>query len=682
VTIGPAPPARDPAHRSHVETLRAITTTPLARQALLLFLLLLVLVYPCVEVDGGRLDAVANAGVYVVLALGLNIVVGFAGLLDLGYAAFFAIGAYTYGILSSTQLSPLWSSAWQPLAWAGQVTRISQGSGLPPVVQLNFSFWLMLPVCALVAAGFGLLFGVPTLRLSGDYLAIVTLGFGEIVPVVIRQTPRLTNGAQGLVGVNSPTLFGYTFGIDVAPYYYLIVAAALLVITVSYRLKHARIGRAWLAVREDQLAAECMGVSSVRVKLLAFALGAGFAGMVGEIYVAKLATASPTFFEFPTSVAVLSMVVLGGMASIPGVLAGALILSLMQSFGLLYLTAGINWLGHGMRIPFLEHFDLVRSIQLIYGLALVLMMMFRRQGLWPALPRSRNLREDEVRITPQHPLTVGAIPGTPEGSRRCHPSDRLLLQAKQLEKRFGGVLAVNGINLGVHEGEIVSVIGPNGSGKTTLFSLLTGVLPPDKGSVTLNGRDITGLPPHRITALGMARTFQNIRVFPMMSVLDNVLVGQYCRTTADAIGIILQLPYVRQEERRAQAVSLEAMATFGNRLIPRADLAAGSLSYANRRRLEIARALATRPQLLLLDEPTAGMNPAETLELMEQFRALRDTGVTILLIEHKLNVVNQISDRVVVLDHGVVIAEGAPEDVYHEDAVMAAYLGRAVPSPS
>jgi branched-chain amino acid transport system permease protein len=636
----------------------------------------LVLAYPRIEIDGGRLDAVANAGVYVVLALGLNIVVGFAGLLDLGYAAFFAIGAYTYGILSSTQLSPAWTSAWQPLVWAGQVTRVAQGSGLPDVVQFNFSFWLMLPVCGLVAAAFGLLFGVPTLRLSGDYVAIVTLGFGEIVPVVIRQASGLTNGAQGLVGVNSPTLFGYSFGTNVRPYYYLIVAAALMVIWVSDRLKHSRIGRGWQAIREDQLAAECMGVSAVKVKLLAFALGAGFAGIVGEVYVAKLGTASPTFFEFPTSVAVLSMVVLGGMASIPGVLVGAIILSVMQSFGLLSITEGINWLGATAHIPFLEHFDLVQSIQLIYGLVLVLMMMFRRQGLWPVYPRTRNLREDEIRVTPQRIAVAAPASGRPQHSSPSGASARPLLQVLELEKHFGGVAAVTGVSLSVHAGEIVGIIGPNGSGKTTLFNLLTGILRPDRGSVMLSGDDITGLPSHRIAELGIARTFQNIRVFSTMTVLDNVLVSQHCRTRADAIAITLHLPSVRREERRAKEVALQTIARFGIRLMPRLDLAAGSLSYANRRRLEIARALATQPQLLLLDEPTAGMNPAETLELMDQIRALRDTGLTVLLIEHKLNVVNQISDRVLVLDHGAVIAEGTPQAVYNNAEVLAAYLGR------
>jgi branched-chain amino acid transport system permease protein len=173
----------------------------------------------------------------------------------------------------------------------------------------------------------------------------------------------------------------------------------------------------------------------------------------------------------------------------------------------------------------------------------------------------------------------------------------------------------------------------------------------------------------------MARTFQNSRVFPTMTVLDNVLVGQHCRTRAKAIGIVLRLPYVRKEERAATEKALAALSMFGNRLLPRLDLAAGSLSYANRRRVEIARALATGPRILLLDEPTAGMNPAETLELMDQIRMLRESGLTIVMIEHKLKVVNQISDRVIVLDHGVVIAQGTPREIYDDEAVITAYLG-------
>ncbi len=262
-----------------------------------------------------------------------------AGLLDLGYAAFFAIGAYTYGVLSSFQLQPEWSAFWEPFAWLGLVARIP-GPADVDVVHTTLSFWLALPLAGAVAAACGIVFGAPTLRLRGDYLAIVTLGFGEIVPIVARNWTSVTNGASGLNGVAPPSLGGTSFGVDATPYYYVIVALVAALIFISIRLRDSRIGRAWMAIREDEIAAGAMGVNLVRYKLLAFAIGASFAGMTGTFYVSKLQTATPEMFGFPVSVMILVMVVLGGMGSVWGVVLGAMILQLLQSWFLPDLTSG------------------------------------------------------------------------------------------------------------------------------------------------------------------------------------------------------------------------------------------------------------------------------------------------------------------------------------------------------
>jgi branched-chain amino acid transport system permease protein len=326
--------------------------------------------FPLVVRNGGNIDAAANALAFAILALGLNVVVGFAGLLDLGYAAFFAIGAYTYGIFASGQVHPLWSAAWQPLHWLGLVSRFHV-DGVPDVVRMHFSFWLMLPGAALVAAFFGILFGAPTLRLKGDYLAIVTLGFGEIVPIVVRNTPSLTNGAMGLNGVDSPQILGFRFGVDATPFYYVAVVMIALLLFVSYRLKDSRVGRAWIAIRDDEIAAGAMGVNRTRLKLLAFAVGASFAGATGTFYVAKLQTATPEMFMFPVSVMVLVMVVLGGMGNPAGVVLGALLLQLLQSWFLEDLTQWVHTVGQWVNSPALQQVDLVQSIELIFGIILV-----------------------------------------------------------------------------------------------------------------------------------------------------------------------------------------------------------------------------------------------------------------------------------------------------------------------
>jgi branched-chain amino acid transport system permease protein len=626
------------------------------------------LLFPVLHQNDADIDSAANALAFAALALGLNIVVGFAGLLDLGYAAFFAIGAYTYGVASSWQLQPAWNSFWEPFQWLDLVSRFHAAGG--DVVHFQVSFWLMLPIAAAIAAFFGVLFGAPTLRLKGDYLAIVTLGFGEIVPIVARNIPTVTNGAMGLNGVAAPRFFGFDFGIDATPYYYVGVGLVALLILTSQRLKDSRIGRAWMAIREDEVAAMAMGVDRVRYKLLAFAIGAAFAGATGTFYVAKLQTATPEMFMFPVSVMILVMVVFGGIGSVWGVVVGALLLQILQSWFLEDLSGWLHALGRLVGIEWLQHVELVSSIELIFGLILVLMMLYRREGLIPAARRTSTLSLDEQTVQP-------ARSGLTDLVESDHGPRLPLLGITDLTVRFGGLVALQSVELSVPAHSVVAIIGPNGSGKSTLFNAITGLVPTDQGTIRFAGDEISRLRPHQVLERGVARTFQNIRLFPNLTVIENLMIGMHARLGTGPLGAVLRLSATRREEAAAREGALKILSLFGNRLLPRADHPAASLSYANRRRTEIARALAAQPKLLMLDEPTAGMNPAETLELADQIKNLNLLGLTILLIEHKLDVVAMLADKVVVLDHGEKIAEGSPAAVRRDEEVIRAYLGRS-----
>ena len=324
--------------------------TPRAQTALVFAV---ALALPFAAHNGAFTNFLADAGAFVLLALGLNIVVGFAGLLDLGYAAFFAIGSYAYAMLASPQFG------------------------------IHLPFWLLLFVASGIAAIFGILLGAPTLRLRGDYLAIVTLGFGEIVPQTFLNLSQWTGGPNGIGSLDQPVFFGYRFGFDPLPYYVMVLGLIALAVWLANNLRTSRLGRAWMAIREDELAAAHMGINTTSTKLSAFALGASFSGLAGCALASKLQLVSPDQFMFNVSVFVLAMLVLGGMGNIPGVIVGSLILSSLERFILPQTTNFMH--GIGLNV------DLTNSRFLIYGAILVMMMLFRPEGLIPSRQRKAEL---------------------------------------------------------------------------------------------------------------------------------------------------------------------------------------------------------------------------------------------------------------------------------------------------
>ena len=329
---------------------------PAVRRSLRFVPLLLLPLVPLVDHNNSHIDFLANAGAFILLALGLNIVVGFAGLLDLGYAAFFAIGSYSYAMLASQQFG------------------------------IHVPFWVMLFAASGIAAIFGILLGAPTLRLRGDYLAIVTLGFGEIVPQTFLNLSQYTNGPNGISSLDSPSLFGHRFGFSATPYFYVMLGLIVIGVLLASNLQNSRLGRAWMAIREDELAARHMGINTTAAKLSAFALGASFSGLAGVAYAAKLDLVSPDQFQFNVSVLVLSMLVLGGMGNIPGVIVGSFALSFINSFLLPQSTNLVHSIG-------LTWIDFTDYRFMLYGVILVAMMLFRPEGLIPSRQRRAELRE-------------------------------------------------------------------------------------------------------------------------------------------------------------------------------------------------------------------------------------------------------------------------------------------------
>lgn len=573
-------------------------------------------------------------GLYVMLALGLNVVAGFAGLLDLAYVAFFGIGGYIFALLSSSQFN------------------------------IHLPFLLVLPLAAFITMGFGFALGSTSMRLKGDYLAIVTLAFAQIFKLLLLNLDRpvnITGGVNGIYNLDPINLFGFKIISPVA-YSYLIWLSAIIVVLGSFRIKRSRYGRGWEAIREDELAAESMGVNTTWMKLMAFAGGAFVAGNTGALFASFQDSVFPNNFDFPQLVIVYCMVILGGLGNIVGVILGAIVLSILPEF--------------------LREYGAYRMMS--YGLILIVLMALRPQGIMGEIGflvrgRKRLERDETGVLRASTELYYDEKERPIRGERKKYSrGNRVILELRNVTQDFGGLRAVNDLSFKLFEREVLGIIGPNGSGKTTVFNLISGIYSPSSGDIVFEGSDLKGLKPHQVVKRGIARTFQNLRLFSNMTVLDNARVGQFCRTKSGPLSTLFHLPLHKREETEVEERAREVLALFGARLTGyRFDQKAVFLSFANRRRLEVARAISTDAKVLMLDEPSAGMNPQETIEMTNFIKALRDVyGYTILVIEHKLNVVRTISDRVIALDYGGKIAEGTYEQVATNKQVVEAYLGR------
>jgi ABC-type branched-subunit amino acid transport system ATPase component/ABC-type branched-subunit amino acid transport system permease subunit len=548
--------------------------------------------------------------VNIIAVLGVNLVMGYAGQISLGHAGFAAIGAYATALL---------------------------------VVNHDLSFWIAVPLGGVLAAAFGYIVGLPALRLGPLYVSMVTFGFGLIVVIIAQNWYDLANGPNGMV-VPPPELFGYELFPRQLHIPIVLIAAGLFLL--ARNIVDSRHGRAFIAIRENELAARGMGISLAHYKTTAFAVGAFYAGISGGLFAGLSQFVNPDAFVFPVSILYVTMGILGGIGTLAGAAVGGLMLTLLPE-----LLRGAA-----------EYKDFLT------GLLLLVLLIFLPTGLIGALRQRFGRQQAAQQLSP--PVAVPMAREQPRPAAAWDP----LLKVEGAGISFGGLRALQDISLQLGANEILGVIGPNGAGKTTLFNVVSGMERPDRGRIVFAGQNVTRMPAHARTRLGMARTFQNVALFNEMSVLDNVRVGAHVRLKSSLLAAGMRTRSERAEELRSRQEAAKLLDFVG--LLPYAEQPAHGLAFGHQRLLEIARALASRPRLLLLDEPAAGLSSSELEALVLLIRRIRDEhGLSILLIGHTMRLVMGLSHRIVVLDHGVQLAEGSPSEIQNDPRVIAAYLG-------